>query len=345
VVQRSDATGVTRDAGSSKPFARRAWVILSRFVDGLFAHNAFETAASIAFWFFLSLIPLLVFAGFLLAQVVRSSGVDAIVGPALEVVPGSADAIIRKELERMAGASSAPIAPLSAVGFLYTASAGLHALMDVFEVAARVKRRPWWKQRAIALGWVLGGLAVLCVTAWVIVKIDSRMHPTELVTTGADQVSDTPTSSPSATPAPAAPRAPRTARVTHPPSKIFPAPAQRLHKRVINALESPGEQSIGALILLIVGVGVLAGFYRFAVEHPAGVRRRAWPGAFAAVGSWLLVSWVFGVYVVSLSSYTVYYGYLAGVAVLLVWLYLSSLSLIVGAEVNCELEGVRAPPQ
>jgi membrane protein len=56
---------------------------------------------------------------------------------------------------------------------------------------------------------------------------------------------------------------------------------------------------------------------------------------------WLAVSWAFGNYVISLAEYAVYYGSLAAVAVLLLWLYLTSLSLLLGAEVNAILEGVR----
>ena len=83
---------------------------------------------------------------------------------------------------------------------------------------------------------------------------------------------------------------------------------------------------------------LLAGFYRFAVEHPEGVRRRVWPGTFTAVASWLIVSWGFGLYAVSMSSYALYYGSLAAVAIMMVWLYLTSLSLVIGAEVNAHLE-------
>jgi membrane protein len=68
------------------------------------------------------------------------------------------------------------------------------------------------------------------------------------------------------------------------------------------------------------------------------VRRRVWPGTFTAVASWLIVSWGFGLYAVSMSSYALYYGSLAAVAVMMVWLYLTSLSLVVGAEVNAYLE-------
>src|SRR5438445_7670925 len=54
---------------------------IQRLVHGLLAHNAFETAASIAFWFFLSLVPLLVFVGWLLGRVVQSKGADTLLDP------------------------------------------------------------------------------------------------------------------------------------------------------------------------------------------------------------------------------------------------------------------------
>ena len=94
--------------------------------------------------------------------------------------------------------------------------------------------------------------------------------------------------------------------------------------------------------MLLVALLGLALFYRFAVEHPPGIHRRAWPGAIVAIASWLLVSWVFGAYLGSLGTYAVYYGSIAAVAVLLVWLYLTSLALLLGAEVNAMLEGVGA---
>jgi membrane protein len=46
----------------------------------------------------------------------------------------------------------------------------------------------------------------------------------------------------------------------------------------------------------------------------------------------------------SLGRYTLYYGSVAAVAVLLVWLYLTSWSLLIGAELNAQLEGLRDDP-
>jgi membrane protein len=90
--------------------------------------------------------------------------------------------------------------------------------------------------------------------------------------------------------------------------------------------------------MLLVGTLFLASFYRLAVVRPPRVRRRVWPGTIAAVACWLVVSWAFGAYAASMADYALFYGSLAAVAVLLVWLYLTSLSLIVGAEVNALLE-------
>ena len=65
------------------------------------------------------------------------------------------------------------------------------------------------------------------------------------------------------------------------------------------------------------------------------------PGTFVAMTLWAIVSWAFGTYVRTIGDYAVYYGSLATVAVTLLWLYLTSLSLLVGAEVNALLEGTR----
>ena len=87
-----------------------------------------------------------------------------------------------------------------------------------------------------------------------------------------------------------------------------------------------------------LGLGV---FYRVAVVHPRGVRRYVWPGTLVAHVLFLVVTGAFTNYVRTIGDYAIYYGSLATVAVILLWLYLTSLALIVGAEVNAQLEGVR----
>jgi membrane protein len=272
--------------------------------------------------------------GFLVGQVARARGVDALLAPLLDLVPGSAESLVRSELERLAG-GSASIAPLGVIGFLWTASSGLHNLMDVFEIAVRAARRSWWKQRAIALGWVALGLAAACVLAWVLVTLDSTFHDHDTAPGPASVASAVPQ-------APA--QAPSSRAIEHGSGRGQGTPARvrgALKGRVHGALQTPHEQILAAVLLLAAGLTLLAGFYRFSVEHPPGVKRRVWPGAATAVASWLLVSWVFEAYALSIADYALYYGSLAAVAVLLVWLYLTSLSLVLGAEMNAQLEGVR----
>lgn len=62
------------------------------------------------------------------------------------------------------------------------------------------------------------------------------------------------------------------------------------------------------------------------------------PGGIAGAVMWLAVSAAFAIYVENFSSYGKTYGTLAGVVVLILWLFLTSLSVLVGAELNAELE-------
>jgi membrane protein len=61
-------------------------------------------------------------------------------------------------------------------------------------------------------------------------------------------------------------------------------------------------------------------------------------GAALAIVVWVLASAAFGFYVANFSSYNKTYGSLAGVIVFLLWLWLTNLALLFGAELDAELE-------
>ncbi len=61
-------------------------------------------------------------------------------------------------------------------------------------------------------------------------------------------------------------------------------------------------------------------------------------GAGIAIVAWVIVSVGFGVYVSQFGSYNKTYGALAGVIVFLLWLWITNLALLFGAEVDAELE-------
>lgn len=62
------------------------------------------------------------------------------------------------------------------------------------------------------------------------------------------------------------------------------------------------------------------------------------PGAAVAILVWVVASGLFGLYVSNLASYNKTYGTLAGVIVFLLWLWLTNLALLFGAELDSELE-------
>jgi len=77
---------------------------------------------------------------------------------------------------------------------------------------------------------------------------------------------------------------------------------------------------------------------------PAGTRRRLGehlPGALLAAVLWVLASAGFSLYVSNFNSYDATYGTLGAVIVLLVWIYVVSLAMLIGALANRELRRVR----
>jgi membrane protein len=66
------------------------------------------------------------------------------------------------------------------------------------------------------------------------------------------------------------------------------------------------------------------------------------PGGILAVVGWLIASGAFAFYVGSFGSYNKTYGALGGVIVFLVWLWISNIMILLGAEFNAELERGRA---
>jgi membrane protein len=62
------------------------------------------------------------------------------------------------------------------------------------------------------------------------------------------------------------------------------------------------------------------------------------PGGMLGVAIWIVASALFALYVASFASYNKTYGSLGGVIAFLVWLWISNLAILIGAEFNAELE-------
>ena len=91
-------------------------------------------------------------------------------------------------------------------------------------------------------------------------------------------------------------------------------------------------------VLAVLMVAGLAVVYRVAPDR----RDPKWQwvswGAVAATALWLIASALFAVYASNLGSYDQTYGSLGGVIVIMLWLYITALVAVLGAELNAELE-------
>lgn len=78
------------------------------------------------------------------------------------------------------------------------------------------------------------------------------------------------------------------------------------------------------------------------VYHFAPNRRARWvwitPGSMLATGLWLGSSFAFKLYVANFADYTATYGAIGGAIVTMLWFYVSSIAILIGAELNSVIE-------
>jgi membrane protein len=94
-------------------------------------------------------------------------------------------------------------------------------------------------------------------------------------------------------------------------------------------------------VMLVIVMAMIAGLYYIAPNVRQPRLRWVSPGGVVAVLAWVLASAGFGLYVSHFGSYGKTYGALGGVITLLVWLWISNLALLFGAELDAELERER----
>ena len=84
------------------------------------------------------------------------------------------------------------------------------------------------------------------------------------------------------------------------------------------------------IVCMVFGVDLV---YHFAPNRKA---RWSWltPGSVVATTLWILSSFAFKLCMIDLADYNVTYGAIGGVIVVLLWLYISGLAILIGAELN-----------
>jgi membrane protein len=92
------------------------------------------------------------------------------------------------------------------------------------------------------------------------------------------------------------------------------------------------------IVTLIVVTTLFALFFYLGPNRDAPTWKWVSPGGIVATVLWLAASVAFSLYISSFGSYGETYGALAGVVILILWLYLTAVAILVGGELNAELE-------
>ena len=103
---------------------------------------------------------------------------------------------------------------------------------------------------------------------------------------------------------------------------------------VFQALLTYGRWPVLAL-LMVLGLAVI---YRYGPSRENAQWRWITPGSIVATVLWVIASILFSIYVRNFGSYNETYGSLGGVIILLMWFWLSAFVVLLGAELNSEME-------
>ncbi|MBM6860446.1 YihY/virulence factor BrkB family protein [Clostridium saudiense] len=103
-----------------------------------------------------------------------------------------------------------------------------------------------------------------------------------------------------------------------------------------NALVGKLWNLLRYIMVLAIMICIFAGIYRYTPAKRISWRE-AFPGAIVSTIGWLIVSLGFSFYINNFSNYSRLYGSLGAVFVLMTWLYISSIILILGGEINSVL--------
>jgi len=282
---------------------RRGFWLLQRACVAAYEDNCFGIAKGAAYSFLLSLFPILTTLTAILIQVNAESIVRVLATFVSNVAPPGTEDLILWRLKAGAKPISLSIAAIAIS--LWAGSGAMMSLMEGFQAAYRIPSgRPFLKQRAMAVFLVLI-VAFPSVGASTLILFGHRIEQGVIHNAGDYEISES---------------------------------VQILWR-------------IARYVLAFCTTTLVTGLlYYFGPNHrpePLQVhgRRRArffrvWPGAFLATTLWLIATAGFAWYVRRLANYNFFFGSLATVIILLIWLYLIACIALLGCEYNAERERI-----
>lgn len=268
-----------------KDMGKRVWSEINK-------DDVFGRSAQLAYYFLLALFPLLLFVTSVIGLMLGSgTGLRHNLFNYLgQVLPSASAELVSNTMRDVSESSGGSKLSFGIIAALWAASNGMGAISESLNAAYSVKEtRPWWKTRVTAVLLTIA-LALLIITALVLVLYGGRIAEGVAGHFGLGDVFTT------------------TWRIAQWPIVL-------------------------AFVLLAYGL-----IYYFAPD----TRNQGWkwvtPGAGVGVVLWLLVSFGFRLYLSYFNSYGATYGSLGAVIILMLWFYLTGAAVLIGGEINSEIE-------
>jgi len=267
----------------------RVWRAFLKALKDVDQHHLLAFAGGLAYYFFMSLIPFLIFLASLLAYVPIPGLFDYILGGLAHMVPPDSMEMVRKVLADLIHTNRKGFLSFGIIGTIWSASGGFSAMIEALNVAYDAQEgRPFWKTKplAVLLTIIVGALVTILLFAMFFGPqwggtLAAKLHISPLFTAGWFYF-----------------------------RWVLAAVCALLSVEIIYYVAPNVEQR------------------RFL---------QTIPGSVIAVLLWLGASYALGFYLQHFAQLSKSYGTLGAVVALLLWFYLSSAAILIGAEVNAEL--------
>ena len=283
--------------GSLWTLRGQTWLsVAKRIWSDILKDDIFGRAAQLSYYFLLALFPLLLFLTSVIGLMMESgTGLrDNLFNYLGKVLPASASQLVSTTLFEVSSSSGGGKISFGILAALWAASNGMGAISESLNVAYHVNEsRPWWRRHLISIGLTIA-LAMLIISALVLVLYGGRI---------ADSLAG-----------------------------HFGFPE-------VFALTWKVVQWPIVLAFVLLAFALI---YYWAPNLHDQDWKWVTPGSLVAVTLWLLVSFGFRLYLQYFDSYSKTYGSLGAVIVLMLWFYFTGAAILIGGEVNSDLEDIAA---
>lgn len=268
---------------------QKYWRVTTKVIRDVDRKHLLAFSGSLAYYYFLALVPMLVLFASLLAYLPVPHLFDEILLWMSYFVPTESMNLVKRVLSDVMATRNSGFLSFGIVGTIWTASGASAAMIEALNVVYEAEEgRPFWRTRilAIALTFMLGLLVSVAVAAMILgPELGSGLA----------------------------------------------------HHLGLDPRFTREWSSLRWVLAAAVSVFAVELVYYVAPNVEQRRFKLTLPGAVVAVATWLAASRGLGFYLRHFSRFSKSYGTLGAIAALLLWFYVSSAAILIGAQINSDL--------